>query len=86
MSNFKGLRVEIISSSGIVFDAYCHMATIPTTNGELGIMKNHESTLVKLKEGEVNVYNDKNEIIKTLKVLDGFAHNIKNKLLILIDK
>ena len=85
MNNFKALHIEIISPAGIVFDDYCHMATIPTTNGDLGIMKNYESTLSRLRAGKIDIYNDKSQIIKSFEITGGFANNVEDKLIVLLD-
>lgn len=85
MNEFKALHIEIISPAGVLLDDYCYMATIPTTNGELGIMKNHESTLSRLKQGTINIYNDKNHIIKSFDITGGFANCVEDKLIVLVD-
>lgn len=85
ISDPKALHVEIISPAGFVFDGYCHMATIPTTNGDLGIMKNYEPTLSRLREGKIDIYNNKEEITKSIKVTGGFAQNTEDKLIVLVD-
>ena len=85
MVSLKDLHIEIISPTGIIFDDYCYMATIPSTNGELGIMKNYEPTLSRLKAGKINIYNNKQEITKSFEINGGFANNIENKLIVLLD-
>jgi len=83
----KNLHIEIISPAGIVFDGNCHMAVIPTTNGELGIMNNFEPTLARLSKGKIDIYNESEKISKHFEVTEGgFAHNVEGKLLVLLDK
>ncbi len=86
MGKSDKLHVEIISPAGIVFDDYCHMATIPGNNGDLGIMYDHEPILTRLHEGKISIYSDNNNILKNIEITGGFAHNVEDKLLILIDK
>jgi F-type H+-transporting ATPase subunit epsilon len=86
MSDSGKLRVEIIAPSGCVFDGYCHMATIPGTNGDLGIMDNHVPTLARLRKGKVSIYNKGNKPVKDFDIEEGFASNVDDKLLILVDK
>ena len=81
----KDLHLEIISPQGIVFDGYCTMATIPGTNGEMGIMNNHEPVLTSLAAGKINVYKDKSKVSDSFDVKSGFANNVHDKLLVLID-
>lgn len=62
------------------------MAVIPSVDGEIGVMKNHEFVLVSLKAGQISVYDDKQEIIKTVEVESGFAEMRDiDKLLVLVD-
>jgi F-type H+-transporting ATPase subunit epsilon len=86
MSNSNQLHVEIISPSGVVFDGNCHMVTIPGTNGDLGIMNNHEPTLAKLREGKISLFDKDQKLSKEFDIVSGFANNVENKLLILVDK
>jgi len=86
MTKADNLHVEIISPSGFVFDGYCYLVTIPGTEGDLGIMNNHEPTLAKLREGKISIYDENNKIIQDFAVTGGFAQNTEGKLLILLDK
>jgi F-type H+-transporting ATPase subunit epsilon len=80
------LHVEIVSPTGLVFDDYCHMVTIPGVDGDYGIMNNHEIILTRLKEGKINIYNNSEKLIKDFTITGGFAHNVEDKVIILLDK
>ena len=80
------LNLEIISPSGILFSGACNMATVPSVEGEMGIMFGHEAVIATLKEGQITVYDDKQNVIKTLEVKSGFAKmQSAEKLLVLVD-
>lgn len=80
------LKIEIISPAGIIFEGSCYMAVVPSVAGEIGIMQDHEAFIATLKEGKVAVYNEKQEIVKELAALGGFAEiNDGKKLTVLID-
>ena len=62
------------------------MATVPSVEGEMGIMFGHEAVIATLKEGQITVYDDKQNVIKTLEVKSGFAKmQSAEKLLVLVD-
>ena len=84
-NNNNQLHAEIISPSGVIFDGYCSMVTIPGSSGDLGIMANHEPTLARLVEGKINIY-EGDKITNNFEIVGGFAQNVENKILILLDK
>lgn len=81
----NSLHIEIISPTGVVFKGTCHMAVIPSVEGDIGVMHGHESLIANLKSGAVIVYDNKEKIIKSIDIDSGFAEQSAEKLLILID-
>lgn len=67
------LKVEITSPNGILFKGNCHLAVVPSTLGDLGVMAGHEAVLVSLREGEVVLHDDKQNIVESFPVSGGFA-------------
>lgn len=67
------LNLEIISVQGIVLKCECSMAVVPSVEGDLGIMFGHESIIAKLREGQITVYDDKQNIVKQIDVKGGYA-------------
>ncbi len=49
MHSEKELQVEIISPQGYLFNGSCNQVTIPSVQGEMGVMADHEAVLVMLK-------------------------------------
>lgn len=81
------LKLEIISPSGVIFSGNCHMAVVPSTLGDLGVMLGHEVVIVALREGQVAVYDANQNIIKSVDVKSGFAEvqDSGKKLLVLVE-
>jgi F0F1-type ATP synthase epsilon subunit len=80
------LNLEIISVSGVILKCECSMAVVPSVEGDIGVMLGHESIIAKLREGQISVYDDKQNIIKQIDILGGYAemHDAK-KLSVLVD-
>ena len=75
------LKIEIISIEGS-----CNIAVVPATSGDLGIMYGHEAIISNLREGEIQLYDDSQNIFKTVDIKGGFAEmQSEEKLLILVN-
>jgi len=79
------LNLEIISAKGPVFKGQCHMAIVPSINGEIGFMNNHESIMTRLKKGQIIIQDEKQSTIKEVDVDSGYAEMCNNKLIVLLD-
>ena len=80
------LNLEIISPSGVVFKGQCHMVVVPSAAGEVGVMHGHESIIASLREGQIAIYDEKQEVVKTFDVHSGFAEmHGEDKLVVLLD-
>lgn len=80
------LNLEIISPAGIIFKGNCHLATVPSVSGDLGVMYGHESVIAHLREGQISLYDDKENLVKNFEVKSGFAEmQGADKLLVLLD-
>jgi F0F1-type ATP synthase epsilon subunit len=80
------LKIEIISIEGSVFKGSCNIAVIPSNSGDLGIMYGHEAIISNLREGEIKLFDNSQNIFKTIDVKGGFAEmQGAEKLLILIN-
>tara|TARA_B100001057_G_C22589849_1_gene848521 strand:- start:489 stop:881 length:393 start_codon:yes stop_codon:yes gene_type:complete len=73
--------VEIISPDRSVFKSNTIEVTIPSFEGEMGILKNHVSLITFLRPGIITVKKD-NEEIKFF-TEDGTVEFVENNLLIL---
>ena len=80
------LKIEIISPAGVIFEGLCHLATLPSAAGEIGVMQDHEAFVSALHEGKIMVYNDKQEVLKEVAVGSGFAEiHDGQKLVVLVN-
>ena len=80
------LKIEIISIEGPVFKGSCTIAVVPSFSGYLGIMRGHEAIISTLREGDIQLYDNSQNIFKTIAVKGGFAEmQGEEKLLVLID-
>jgi len=82
----SALNLEIISVQGIIFKGECNMAVVPSVNGDIGVMHGHEAVIAKLREGQITVYDDKQNILKQIEVEGGYAEmQGLDKLMVLVD-
>ncbi len=80
------LNLEVISVNGVVFKGECNMAVVPSVEGDIGVMYGHESLITKLREGQITVYDDKQNVVKQIDVSGGFAEmHAAETLSILVD-
>lgn len=80
------LNIEIISPSGVLFKGMGYLATIPAFDGEMGIMRGHETVVATLQAGKIEIYDEKQNLIKALDVVGGFAKQNAEGLLVLVDQ
>lgn len=51
----KSFTLKITTCEKIFFDGECQMVILPTTDGELGVLANHEQMAVTVDEGEMRI-------------------------------
>ena len=77
------LHIEVACPEGMLFQGNCYLAVVPASSGEIGVMDNHESFLANLKEGEIKIFDNQNNLLKAIPVKSGFAEMQNSKLIIL---
>ena len=77
--NFK---IEIISPEKVIFSGSTNMATIPSYEGDMSILKNHISIITFLKPGIIRVQNKKENFYNFF-VQDGTVEYLNDALVIL---
>lgn len=83
MSN---LKLEIISAEGVIFRGECFMAVVPSTLGDIGFMQDHEVVITLLREGQITIFDDQQNVIKQISITGGSAEiDDSGKLLVLVD-
>ena len=77
------LNLEIVTPERKVFDETVDAVTIPTTNGEIGILPNHAPLISTLKPGILSYSNHGTS--ERMVVAGGFVEISANKVSILAD-
>ena len=75
-------QVEIISPEKIIFSNKTDMVTLPSYEGDMGILKNHISIITFLRPGVIKVQIDEGNI-KEFFVQDGSIEYFNDALVIL---
>lgn len=86
MSN--ALQLEIVSPHGALFKGACHMAVVPSVDGDVGVMAGHESFTASLREGKITIHDEKQNVVKEVEIsaAGGFAQiDEGEKLLVLVN-
>lgn len=77
------LNLKIVTPEGSVTEALVDMVTLPSTQGEIGILPHHEALMAKIIPGELRIQNgNKTEI---LAIGEGFAQVASNTLTVMAD-
>lgn len=71
LMHMSNLKLEIISPEGVIFEGDCKMAVVPLTLGDIGFMHGHESVIALLREGEITVFDAKDNLLKKVEVKGG---------------
>jgi len=82
----NNLSVEIVSIEGVIFSGLCSQVVVPSISGDMGIMSQHEAFIVKLREGDISIFDEKNINTQNFKVNSGFAEmTTSDKLTIILN-
>ena len=77
------LNLEIVTPERKVFDEVVDAVTIPTTNGEIGVLPNHAPLISTLKPGILTISNRGTS--ERMAIAGGFVEVSTNKVSILAD-
>ena len=83
MSDLK-IKFKLVTPERTVFENEIKQATIPTMDGEITILPNHQSYIASLKPGEMMLKDKKREEI-LLCISGGFIEFHENELIVLAD-
>ena len=75
-------KLEIISPEKIIFSDNVNMATLPSYEGDMGILKNHISIITFLRPGLIKVKKNDNDF-EDFFVEDGTIEYFDNSLVVL---
>lgn len=77
------MEVNIVAADHLVWSGEAKSATIPSTEGSIGILPNHEPILAVIKQGQLTVVETSGER-HVIDVTDGFISFDSNKLTIAV--
>ena len=81
----KTFRLEVVSPESIVWDGQAEMLVTRTTEGEIGILADHEPTMAALATGSSVITAEGGERI-TLAIHGGFLQIFRNEVTLLTDR
>jgi F-type H+-transporting ATPase subunit epsilon len=76
------LRLEIISPDEEIFTGEVSSIVVPAIDGSLGILDNHAPLITTLKEGDIELKGDSDQVIS---IKGGVLEVLRNKVVILAE-
>ncbi|MBA4701413.1 MAG: ATP synthase F1 subunit epsilon [Ruminococcus sp.] len=76
--------LKIIASDKIFYDGRCRKLTLPAPDGEIGILANHENTVIALSVGDAKMEIEENQWIE-MALGEGFAEVVNNRVTVLVE-
>lgn len=77
------LHLKIVTPENLIFDEEVSQVNVSTTDGEIGILPNHASLMVKLAPGELII--KRGGKVDSLAIGDGFLQITDNVLTVMTD-
>ena len=78
------MQLEIISPDKNIFSGHTTSIVVPAVDGLLGILENHAALISTLKEGKVEIKDEKGAT-KAFEIRGGVVEVLNNKVVILAD-
>ena len=79
----ENFKLEIISPEKIIFSGTTTMVTLPSYEGDMGVLKDHISIITFLRPGIIKVYKNDNKSSDEFFVEDGTVEYFSDNLVIL---
>ena len=76
--------LKIISSDKVFYNGKCQNLTIPTPDGQMGILAHHENMVIAVEIGELRLQTEDGEWMLAA-VSKGFAEIINNRVSVLVN-
>jgi len=83
VENKSKFHLEIVSPEGVIFQDQVQEAVIPAYDGEITVLPNHTPLLSRLKEGEIIIKYEKEELL--IAITGGFLEINNNNVYISSD-
>lgn len=81
----KTFALSVVSPEAIVWSGEATLLVTRTTEGEIGIMADHEPTMAALSTGSSEIHTDDGKVI-TLAIHGGFLQIFRNEVTLLTDR
>lgn len=81
----KTFHLDIVSPEAVVWSGEAEMLVTRTTEGEIGILADHEPTMAALATGPSQIHTGDGEVI-TLAIHGGFLQIFRNEVTLLTDR
>ncbi len=77
-------QVDIVTPEAVIWSGEAHMLLARTTEGDIGVLANHEPTMAALATGAVTVRHDSGSV--TAGIHGGFLQIYRNQVTLLTDR
>ncbi len=81
----KLFHVDIVTPEAIVWSGSAQMVSARTTEGDIGILADHEATMAALATGPVEI-KDADDEVTTIGIHGGFLQIFANRVTLLTDR
>jgi len=79
----KEFQVDIVTPEAVVWSGQAHMVVARTTEGDIGVLADHEPTMAALATGAVTIHHG--ETVTAAAIHGGFLQIFKNQVTLLTD-
>ncbi len=81
----KLFRVDVVAPEAVVYSGGAQFIAARTTEGDIGIMADHEATMAALATGPVEIH-DADDNVTTIGIHGGFLQIYSNNVTLLTDR
>lgn len=79
----KNFQVDIVTPEAVVWSGSAHMVVARTTEGDIGVLADHEATMAALATGAVTIHHG--DTVTAAAIHGGFLQIFKNQVTLLTD-
>jgi F-type H+-transporting ATPase subunit epsilon len=80
----KTFRIDIVTPEAVVYSGEADMVSARTTEGDIGVLADHEATMAALATGAVQIHHD--GVITSAGIHGGFLQVFRNQVTLLTDR
>jgi F-type H+-transporting ATPase subunit epsilon len=80
----KTFRVDIVTPESVIWSGEAEMVSARTTEGDIGVLANHEPTMAALATGAVTIHHDGR--VTSAGIHGGFLQIYRNQVTLLTDR